>query len=134
MPDKTNTCRCAMEAIPLDPLIGVSQLMRYTGAAAILEDGVDLPGGAGRIAFETFESNVLFVLRFMIDCGVVGGCWVSAPAGQYEVGGTEDRAKLSTCQIDVHLNYKCDPGHPLRKVSFLSTMLLCGCSVVPGRE
>lgn len=77
-----------------------------TTARTILEDGVDLPHGGGRIAFETFESNVLFVLRFMIDCGVVGGCWVSAPAGKYEVGGQGDRGMLSTCQIDIHLNYK----------------------------
>ena len=33
--------------------------------------------------FTTFESNVLFALRFMIDHDVVGGNWVELPAGQY---------------------------------------------------
>lgn len=91
-------------------------------AAAILEDGVDLPHGGGRIAFETFESNVLFVLRFMIDCGVVGGCWVSAPAGKYEVGGKGDRGMLSTCQIDIHLNYRCVP----LQLASGESMIACG--------
>ena len=97
-------------------------------AAAILEDGVDVPGGAGRVAFETFESNVLFVLRFMIDCGVVGGCWVSAPEGKYELGGTPDRAMLSTCQIDVHLNFQCEP-HGLVCLA-MCKMECSGCHVL----
>lgn len=124
---------CVAEHIPVSPLTRLFPLI-WHGAAAILEDGVDVPGGAGRIAFETFESNVLFVLRFMIDCGVVGGCWVSAPAGKYEVGGTKERAMLSTCQIDIHLNFKCDPGSPLSSFYLMSTRLLCGCCVAPGQE
>ena len=69
---------------------------------------MDVPH-VGRLSFSTFESNVLFVLRFMIDTGVVGGSWVSAHAGKYAVGGTGSnctRSKLSTCQIDIHLSYR----------------------------
>lgn len=64
----------------------------------------------GKLAFSTFESNVLFVLRFMIDTGVVGGSWVTVHAGKYAVGGgssNSKRSKLSTCQIDLHLSYRC---------------------------
>ena len=73
-----------------------------------MEDGVDVPQ-TGRLSFATFESNVLFVLRFMIDTGVVGGSWVTAHAGKYTVGGGSNstRIKLSTCQIDIHLSYRC---------------------------
>lgn len=73
-----------------------------------MEDGLDVDSG-NKLCFSTFESNVLFVLRFMIDTGVVGGCWVTAHAGKYAVGTactTSKRSKLSTCQIDIHLNYR----------------------------
>ena len=33
----------------------------------------------------TYESNVLYPLRFMVDCAVVGGNWVELPAGKYEL-------------------------------------------------
>lgn len=69
----------------------------------------------GRMSFSTFESNVLFVLRFMIDTGVVGGCWITAQAGKYSVaggGGNSTRPKLSTCQIDIHMNYRCGASAP----------------------
>jgi hypothetical protein len=78
--------------------------------AGLLEDGVDLGSlGLQRMSFDTFESNVLFVLRYMIDAAVVGGCWVSAPRGKYRVGGAGGRPKLSTCQLDLHLSYRCGP-------------------------
>jgi DNA polymerase elongation subunit (family B) len=75
-----------------------------------MEDGVDVDQ-IGKMNFSTFESNVLFVLRFMIDTGVVGGSWVTAHAGKYSVGGgsKNKRTKLSTCQIDIHLSFRC--GH-----------------------
>jgi hypothetical protein len=61
------------------------------------------------MAFDPFESNVLFVLRFMIDCGVVGGCWCELPATKYALGGQPGRPKLSNCQIDAHVNFKYAP-------------------------
>ena len=82
--------------------------------AALLEDGVELGRlGLSRVSFDTFESNVLFVLRYMIDAGVVGGGWVSAPAGKYAVGAAGvARGKLSTCQLDLHLHFRCVPALP----------------------
>lgn len=33
----------------------------------------------------TYESNVVYALRFMIDCGVVGGNWVELTPGHYSL-------------------------------------------------
>ena len=33
----------------------------------------------------TYESNVVYALRFMIDCSVVGGNWVELQPGEYSV-------------------------------------------------
>lgn len=78
---------------------------------AVLEEGVELHAlGTPRMQFDTYESNVLFVLRFMIDAGVVGGGWVSAPAGKWKLGSAQpgaQRKKLSTCQVDIHMSYRC---------------------------
>ncbi|XLT09012.1 hypothetical protein HN51_054805 [Arachis hypogaea] len=35
-------------------------------------------------SFMTYESNVLFALRFMIDCNIAGGNWIEIPAGKYK--------------------------------------------------
>lgn len=82
-----------------------------TPARTLLEEGLEIPSLGLRMAFDTFESNVLFVLRFMIDCAIVGGCWVGAPAGKYALGGEGGRPKLSTCQYDVHLSYRDVVAH-----------------------
>lgn len=51
--------------------------------AGILDRGIQIDG-LGMKSFMTYESNVLFALRFMIDCGVVGGNWIEVPAGKYK--------------------------------------------------
>jgi DNA polymerase elongation subunit (family B) len=66
--------------------------------------------GIGEKAFgTTFESNILFPLRFMIDVGMVGMSWVEIPAGQYQV--VDDRDKVSTAQIEVHFTYDAIIAH-----------------------
>ena len=59
---------------------------------ALIEQGISLDwlgrggggyGGGQHWRSTTYESNVLYTLRFMVDCGVVGGNWVEVPAGQY---------------------------------------------------
>lgn len=61
----------------------------------ILEKGLFVPNFGKQIAFPTFESNVLFVLRFMIDRGIVGGNWIELPAMKY----SERLVFLSSCQV-----------------------------------
>ncbi|XP_024962996.1 DNA polymerase delta catalytic subunit isoform X2 [Cynara cardunculus var. scolymus] len=49
----------------------------------ILDKGIQIDG-LGMKSFMTYESNVLFVLRFMIDCKIVGGNWIEVPAHKYK--------------------------------------------------
>ena len=58
---------------------------RCCACAGILENGITMPWLNAQAAFITYESHVLFALRFMVDCNVVGGGWVELPAGSYEV-------------------------------------------------
>ncbi len=42
-----------------------------TVARGVLEKGMTIPGlVSGPLVLPTFESNVLFILRFMVDCRV----------------------------------------------------------------
>ena len=49
----------------------------------------------------TFESNIAYTLRFMIDTKVVGMNWIEVPAGNY----TLVHAKRSKCQIEISTRY-----------------------------
>jgi len=49
----------------------------------------------------TFESNIAYTLRFMIDTKVVGMNWIEVPAGNY----TLNRTKKSKCQIEFSVRY-----------------------------
>ncbi|KAG0255187.1 DNA-directed DNA polymerase delta [Actinomortierella ambigua] len=73
---------------------------------------------------QTFESNIAFLLRFMIDCNVKGANWIELPAGQYSL--RHDRN--SNAQINVEVSYDKMISHepegewskiaPLRIMSF----------------
>ncbi|KAF8328374.1 delta DNA polymerase [Cantharellus anzutake] len=72
----------------------------------------------------TYESNIAFTLRFMIDTKVVGMNWIEVPAGKYKLRSK----KISTCQIEIDLRYDSFISHtpegewskiaPLRILSF----------------
>jgi hypothetical protein len=49
----------------------------------------------------TFESNIAYTLRFMIDTEVVGMNWIEVPAGNY----TLVHAKKSKCQIEISVRF-----------------------------
>ncbi|KAL9158743.1 hypothetical protein ABFS82_08G088800 [Erythranthe guttata] len=61
----------------------------------ILERGIQIEG-LGMKSFMTYESNVLFALRFMIDCNIVGGNWIEVPRGKHK---TIPRS-LTNCQLE----------------------------------
>ncbi|GMK56891.1 hypothetical protein CspeluHIS016_0307310 [Cutaneotrichosporon spelunceum] len=74
----------------------------------------------------TYESNIAFTLRFMIDTHIVGMNWIEVPPGTYEMlSGSEKR---SSCQYEFTLHYKDLVSHapegdwlkiaPLRVLSF----------------
>mmetsp|Transcript_69065 Transcript_69065/g.218444 ORF Transcript_69065/g.218444 Transcript_69065/m.218444 type:complete len:1084 (+) Transcript_69065:53-3304(+) len=75
-----------------------------TTCRTIMERGVNVPGFQRPMNFTTYESTVLYVLRFMIDCAIVGGNWVEVPAGAYRL--RPEASHVSTCQLefDVHYN------------------------------
>ncbi|KAG0494350.1 hypothetical protein HPP92_005344 [Vanilla planifolia] len=66
----------------------------------ILERGIQLEG-LGSKSFLTYESNVLFALRFMIDCEIVGGNWIEVPSGKYK----NTNKSISYCQLELDCVY-----------------------------
>ncbi|KAL9233345.1 hypothetical protein vseg_008362 [Gypsophila vaccaria] len=66
----------------------------------ILDRGIQIDG-LGMQCFTTYESNVLFALRFMIDCNIVGGNWVEVPCRKYK----KTSKNLSTCQLEFDCLY-----------------------------
>ncbi|KAG0586012.1 hypothetical protein M758_2G055400 [Ceratodon purpureus] len=77
------------------------------GCRGILEKGINIDG-IGQRCFLTYESNVLFALRFMIDCDIVGGNWVELPAGAY----CKSARQLSYCQLELDIHYNKIVSHP----------------------
>ncbi|KAL3688153.1 hypothetical protein R1sor_014462 [Riccia sorocarpa] len=75
----------------------------------ILEKGIHIDGIGSR-CFLTYESNVLFALRFMIDCSIVGGNWIELPAAKWH--DRVDKRRLSYCQIEVDILYSNLISHP----------------------
>jgi DNA polymerase delta subunit 1 len=57
----------------------------------------------------TFD-NIQYVLRFMIDTGVTGMSWVTAPQGKYKL--LEPSTRQSNCQIEAAMNYHDLIAHP----------------------
>ncbi|PUZ44005.1 hypothetical protein GQ55_8G053400 [Panicum hallii var. hallii] len=66
----------------------------------ILERGITIEG-LGSKSFLTYESNILFALRFMIDCNIVGGNWIEVPAGKYRKAARV----MSYCQLELGCLY-----------------------------
>ncbi|AGO14239.1 AaceriAFL189Wp [[Ashbya] aceris (nom. inval.)] len=74
----------------------------------------------------TTYDNIAYTLRLMIDCGIVGMSWITLPKGKYTM--IPKSKKISTCQLEVSINYKdlisrpadSDWSHsaPLRILSF----------------
>lgn len=47
----------------------------------------------------TYESNIAYTLRFMVDTKVVGMNWVEIPGGTYDM--LEGSQRKSLCQIEI---------------------------------
>ncbi|CAG9334215.1 unnamed protein product [Blepharisma stoltei] len=89
----------------------------------IVERGISIDGNAFNC--QTYESNIPFALRYMIDVGIVGMCWLELPAFQYDLRYDDN---VSTAQIEIDINYQNIIVHkpegewskiaPLRVLSF----------------
>ncbi|BFZ54093.1 DNA-directed DNA polymerase delta [Savitreella phatthalungensis] len=74
----------------------------------------------------TFESNLAYELRFMIDTALFGMSWIEIPAGKWTV--VSQSSRVSTCQIELKVFWKDFIAHapvdewaktaPLRILSF----------------
>ncbi|KAF7721640.1 DNA-directed DNA polymerase delta [Apophysomyces ossiformis] len=90
-----------------------------------IEAGISVPGlDVPCRSLTTFESNLAFLLRFMIDCKVTGSNWIELPPGTYSFVQTP----MSTAQIEVETKFDTFISHapegewskmaPLRVLSF----------------
>jgi DNA polymerase delta subunit 1 len=75
--------------------------------AGTLEDGLSIAGGYVRC--DTFESNVLYALRFMIDTRMGGGSWVEVKAGGWVPA--QETGRASYCQVEAHCNWESLTAH-----------------------
>lgn len=73
-----------------------------TSCRSALEDGVYVSGRSHSLA--TYESNVLYTLRFMVDTNMGGGQWLELPPGQWKAaaGPEGGPGRASLCQIEAH--------------------------------
>jgi DNA polymerase delta subunit 1 len=68
-------------------------------AKGVLESGSFSMRGYPSLALAPFESNISYVLRFMIDHKVTGANWIELPAGKWR----RRYDKVSTAQIEVDI-------------------------------
>ncbi|KAF8603753.1 delta DNA polymerase, partial [Ceratobasidium sp. AG-I] len=74
----------------------------------------------------TYESNIAYELRFMVDTKVVGMNWIEVPGGTYQLRQGDN--KVSNCQLEFDVRYDAFISHapdgdwskiaPLRVLSF----------------
>ncbi|KAJ3224837.1 DNA-directed DNA polymerase delta [Clydaea vesicula] len=98
---------------------------QIAAAKRLLEKGIHLEDGGSFSTSVTFESNIQYTLRFMIDRKIVGANWIELPAGSYTV---RDRNITSSCQLEVDVIHDKIVSHdcegewsriaPLRILSF----------------
>ncbi|KAJ2000690.1 DNA-directed DNA polymerase delta, partial [Coemansia thaxteri] len=67
----------------------------------VVKRGFNVPG-VGLYSSTFYESNLEYIIRFMVDTDIVGASWVELPAGKYTV-----RSQHNTfCQYEVDIDYK----------------------------
>ena len=98
-----------------------------------IETGFQMVSGGAYSGLGTYETNVPFVLRFMIDQKLQGGGWVELERGHYKLRGEGEksgRVELETEQHrifirggaiqDLHTG-RCDTGSSYGEKDFFST-------------
>jgi DNA polymerase delta subunit 1 len=91
---------------------------------SLLEMGVKLMPTYPHQQFVTYESNLPFVLRFMVDRDIVGGNWITLAAGTY----TPSKNPVSRAQLEIDAPFTAVRSHacegefsrlgPVRVLSF----------------
>ena len=135
LPDKSYVVRCDVEQKQsvwgyhfgqLQPFIKFTLALPTLIAPAkrILERGILISGVTRQ--FSTYESNIPYVLRFMVDHDIKGGGWCEIPANKYIITSFND--KISHCQLECSVTCNSIVAHesigewlitaPLRILSF----------------
>ena len=70
----------------------------------LFNDGVKLPGMPETVKCQPFETNVPFVLRYMIDNEIGGASWLTLPGGSYTL--RPDAERKTHCQVEVDISYE----------------------------
>lgn len=83
--------------------VTVRKPMNIPPLRQMLEDGITIQNLFFK--FNTFESNILFPLRFMINTDLVGGGWVEVKTGKYNDISNTTR-KNSRCQLELDVHYE----------------------------
>ncbi|CAN0507676.1 unnamed protein product, partial [Ectocarpus sp. 12 AP-2014] len=78
----------------------------------LLTDGIHVDGYGQLCASTSYESNVPFVLRFMVDKDIPGASWVELPKGSYSI--RSDSKKRSRCQLEVDVFFNHMKSHPCK--------------------
>ncbi len=96
----------------------------------VLDEGLDVAGFGRLSGVMSYESNVPYVLRFMIDKDITGAGWLECPAATYAI--RTEREKESHCQLEVDIVYENLIGHrpegqwnKLAPLRILSTDIEC---------
>ncbi len=76
----------------------------------ILENGFECPPKYKLHAYQPYEADVNFEVRFMVDAKVPGCNWVELPAAKYKVRRSNE--KQTSCQIEVDVEYTDMVSHP----------------------
>lgn len=76
-------------------------------ARRLCENGISVHGQ--RRQFVTYESNLPYVLRFMVDNNVKGGGWIEVKQGEYTVRSGQNQ--ISRAQIEVDCDFRSIIAH-----------------------
>lgn len=89
-------------------VVYVSMPNLVASARSIFDTGINIQG-YGMQNYGTYESNVPYILRFMIDNDISGCNWIELPKDAFKI---RDKTKTSSCQIEVDIVYNNIISHP----------------------
>jgi len=79
------------------------------GLKRLFDEGVSVPNTSMIVRGQTYESNVPFILRFMIDKDIYGSDWVELKAGTYSI---RKSTTVSRCSIEADVYFNNLVVHP----------------------
>jgi DNA polymerase delta subunit 1 len=79
------------------------------GLKRLFDDGVSI-SGVGTSRCLTYESNVPFILRYMIDNNISGADWIELPANKYSI--RSQASKTTRCSIEADIFFNEVVTHP----------------------